>query len=228
MNKKLRVLLADDHEIVLQGLRSVLSQPEFEVVGSVGDGLALVAESKALQPDVIVTDITMPLLNGLDAARNIRRNQPKMKIVFLTMHSEIGYATEAMALGNSAYVLKSAAADELAEAIHHVQRGELYISPRIEATVTENLRRSRPGKTSSDLSAREREILQLIAEGKTFKEIASLLGISPRTVEFHRNRIADKTGRRTMADLTRYAVRLGIVEEKGPGVGGVKSSEIGD
>jgi len=211
---KVRLLLADDHNIVLEGLRSVLNQPDFEVVGWVGDGRSLIEAAKNHCPDVIVTDVTMPLLNGIDAARRIRKLQPKARIVFLTMHPDIGYATEALALGNCAYVLKSSAADELSDAIHAVMRGTTYVTPRIAASVMENLRKRKPGKSSVELSSREREILQLIAEGKTFKEIAGLLKISPRTVEFHRNRIADKTGQKTMADLTRYAVRLGIIAEK--------------
>jgi DNA-binding NarL/FixJ family response regulator len=214
MMKKVRLLLADDHDIVLQGLRTVLNLPDFEVVGTVGDGRSLVKAVKDCQPDVIITDVTMPILNGIDAARKIRKVQPKMKIIFLSMHSDLGYATEAMALGNSAYVVKSSAADELSIAIHTVMRGETYVSPRIAASVTENLGKRKPGAANGELSTREREVLQLIAEGKTFKEIASTLSISPRTVEFHRNRIAEKTGRRTMADLTRYAVRLGIIAEK--------------
>lgn len=212
--KKVRLLLADDHDIVLQGLRSVLNLPDFEVVGSVGDGRSLVKAARDYQPDVIITDVTMPILNGIDAARRIRKVQPKMKIIFLTMHPDIGYATEALALGDSAYVLKSSAADELSDAIHAVMGGETYVSPKIAASVMENLGKRKPGVSNGELSAREREVLQLIAEGKTFKEIASILSISPRTVEFHRNRIAEKTGRRTMADLTRYAVRLGIIAEK--------------
>jgi DNA-binding NarL/FixJ family response regulator len=216
MNKPIRLLLADDHDIVLQGLRSVLNLPDLEVVGSVGDGRSLVKAAKEFRPDVIVTDVTMPILNGLDAARRILSLQPRMKVVFLTMHPDIGYATEALALGNSAYVLKGSAAEELANAIHAVVRGEAYVSPKIAPLVMENLRKRMPGKPSVELSMREREILQLIAEGKTFKEIASILTISPRTVEFHRNRISVKTGQRTMADLTRYAVRLGIIAEKHP------------
>ena len=216
MIKKVRLLLADDHDIVLQGLRSVLNSPDLEVIGSVGDGQSLIKAVKDLQPDVVVTDITMPTLNGIDAARKIRKLQPRMKIVFLTMHPDIGYATEAVALGNSAYVLKSSAADELPDAIHAVMRGEHYVSPRIASSVEEDLLRRKPGKTRIELSGREREILQLIAEGKTFKEIASTLSISPRTVEFHRNRISEKTGLRTMADLTRHAVRLGIIRGDGP------------
>ena len=211
MNRKVRLLLADDHDIVLQGLRSVLNLPDIEVVGSVGDGRSLIKAAKDYQPDVVVTDVTMPMLNGIDAARRIRKVQPKVKFVFLTMHPDIGYATEALSLGNAAYVLKGAAAEELPRAIDAVMRGEMYVSPKIKASVTENLQKKMPGKAGAELSAREREILQLIAEGKTFKEIASLLSISPRTVEFHRTRITEKTGRRTMADLTRYAVRLVII-----------------
>jgi DNA-binding NarL/FixJ family response regulator len=213
--KRVRLLLADDHDIVLEGLRRVLDQPDLEVVGTAPDGRSLIKFTKDLQPDVVITDITMPMLNGLDAVRAIRKVQPKTKIVFLTMHPDIAYATEALALGNCAYVLKSSAMDELVNAIHSVVRGESYVTPKIAAAVLENLRKRKPGeKTSTQLSAREREILQLIAEGRTFKEIASMLSISPRTVEFHRNRIAEKTGQKTMADLTRYAVRIGVIAEK--------------
>jgi DNA-binding NarL/FixJ family response regulator len=214
MTKKIKLLLADDHDIVLQGLRNVLNLPEFEVVGEVGDGRSLIKAAQTHAPDVIITDITMPILNGIDAAHSIRKLQPKMRIVFLTMHQDIGYAMEALGFGNSAYVLKRSAANELPDAIHAVMRGEMYISPKIAATVTENLHKKKSGDSKGELSPREREVLQLIAEGKTFKEIGSTLSISPRTVEFHRNRIAEKTGRRTMADLTRYAVRLGIIAEK--------------
>jgi DNA-binding NarL/FixJ family response regulator len=212
--KKTRIILADDHNIVIEGLRKVLEHPDLEVVAAVGDGRSLIKAVKELNPDVIVTDITMPILNGIDAARKIRKTQPKLKIVFLTMHPDIGYATEALALGGSAYVLKSSAANELVDAILAVVKGDTYITPKIAGAVEENLRKRAPGRAQADLSPREREILQLIAEGKTFKEIAGMLSISPRTVEFHRNRIAEKTGRKTMADLTRYAIRIGVVSEK--------------
>jgi DNA-binding NarL/FixJ family response regulator len=215
--KRIQILLADDHDIVIEGLRRILDQPEFQVVAAVGDGRDLLKAAKEWLPDVIITDITMPLLNGIDAARKIRKIQPKTRIVFLTMHPDIGYAMEALSLGGSAYVLKNSAGDDLPEAIRAVMRGETFVSPKISGSVTENLRKRTPRKTQVDLSAREREILQLIAEGRTFKEIAAMLNISPRTVEFHRNKIADKTGRKTMADLTRYAVRIGIVTEKRDG-----------
>jgi DNA-binding NarL/FixJ family response regulator len=212
--KKTRIILADDHNIVIEGLRKVLEHPDFEVLAAVGDGRSLIKAAKDLNPDVIVTDITMPILNGIDAARKIRKTHPKLKIVFLTMHPDIGYATEALSLGGSAYVLKSSAADELADAIRAVMRGDTYVTPKIAGAVEENLRKRTPGRAHVELSPREREILQLIAEGRTFKEIAAMLSISPRTVEFHRNRIAEKTGRKTMADLTRYAIRIGVVAEK--------------
>jgi DNA-binding NarL/FixJ family response regulator len=212
--KKTQILLADDHDIVIEGLRRVLDQPDFEIVASVGDGQSLVKGAKQWKPDVIITDITMPLLNGIDAARKIRKANPKIRLVFLTMHPDVGYALEALSLGSCAYVLKGSAADDLPDAIRAVMRGETYVSPKIAGSVTENLQKRTPRRTQVELSAREREILQLIAEGRTFKEIAALLNISPRTVEFHRNKIADKTGRKTMADLTRYAVRIGIVTEK--------------
>jgi DNA-binding NarL/FixJ family response regulator len=215
--KNIRLLLADDHDIVVEGLRRVLDRPDFEIVASVGDGRSLIKAAKEWNPDVIVTDITMPLLNGIDAARKIRKTQARAKIVFLTMHPDIGYATEALSFGGCAYVLKSSAATELPDAILAVMRGDLYITPRIELAVLDNLRKRTTGRAQAELSPREREILQLIAEGRTFKEIAALLSISPRTVEFHRNRIAEKTGGKTMADLTRYAVRIGVVSEKQQG-----------
>jgi len=212
--KPIRLVLADDHDIVLQGLYRVLPQPEFEIVACFNDGRKLLNGVEEFQPDVIVTDITMPSLNGIDAARKIRKLQPRARIVFLTMHPDVGYATEALSLGGCGYVIKASAADELPIAIHSVMRGETYVSPKIAPQVLENLSKSKHGVVAGDLSAREREVLQLIAEGKTFKEIASLLNISPRTVEFHRNRIAEKTGGKTMAELTRFAVRLGIVAER--------------
>jgi DNA-binding NarL/FixJ family response regulator len=174
--------------------------------------LALLKAVEELRPDVVITDVTMPLLNGIDAAKSIIKLNPKAKIVFLTMHPDVGYATAALSLGSCGYVLKSSAADELMDAIHAVVRGETYVTPRIAGAVIEQLRKPKPDLPHIEMTARERQILQLIAEGRTFKEIATILNISPRTVEFHRNKIAEKTGFRTTAELARYAVRIGILD----------------
>jgi DNA-binding NarL/FixJ family response regulator len=210
--KRWRLLLADDHDIVLDGLRSVLDQPDFEIVGSVTDGLALAKAAAELRPDVIVTDITMPLLNGLDAARQIRKVDSKVKIVFLTMHPDIGYAVEALSLGGSGYVLKSSVSDELLVAIRDVLRGVTYVSQAIREQAMQALHRSAKEGTASDpLTSRQLEVLQMLAEGRAVKEIAYWLNVSPRTVAFHKYRIMEQLGVHSAAELARYAVKRGIV-----------------
>ena len=207
------VLIADDHSVVVEGLRRILDRPEFEVVGVVNDGRALVQAAAQLQPDVIITDVAMPLLNGIDAAREIHKQNRKPKIVFLTMHPEVAYATAALAAGASGYVLKSAAGEELINAIRDALNGRIYIS-KVLATSVEHAREIRPTKTRSAvdlLTHRQHEVLQLLAEGRQVKEIAAILKLSPKTVEFHKYRIMDLLGVRTVADLTRYAVKRGIV-----------------
>jgi DNA-binding NarL/FixJ family response regulator len=210
--KRWRVLLADDHDVVLAGLRTVLSDPDFEIVDSVRDGRALVARTMELRPDVIVTDISMPLLNGIDAARQIREIDPRTKIVFLTIHSDIGYATAALSLGNSAYVLKTSVAAELPVAVRSLLVGNDYVSRAIEEPVRRALgcRPQRPEQTGV-LTERQREVLQLLAEGKSVKEVAAVLSVSPRTAEYHKYRIMDALGVRSVAELARYAVKEGIV-----------------
>jgi DNA-binding NarL/FixJ family response regulator len=211
--KRCNVLIADDHDIVIEGLRRLLDDPQLEIVGTVRDGHALVREVARLQPDVIVTDISMPLLNGIDAARQIRKQHSEVKIIFLTMHPEVSYAVNALAMGNCGYVLKSSAADELVDAIHAVVRGDCYLTSRIAGSVIDYLRNHKTEMSAVEISDRERQILQLIAEGRTFKEVATMLNISVRTVEFHRNNISAKTGFRSTAELARYAARIGIVNE---------------
>jgi len=211
--KRWRLLLADDHDIVLAGLRQVLDQPDFEIVGSVTDGRALVKAAGELLPDVIVADVTMPLLNGIDAARQIRKVDATVKIVFLTMHPDIGYATEALSLGRCGYVLKSSVADELPTAIRDVLGGRTYVARAIREPVMRSLQAPvHSGGIASDrLTLRQREVLQMLAEGRTVKEIASTLNVSPRTVEFHKYRIMAEVGVRTVAELARYAVKKGLV-----------------
>jgi DNA-binding NarL/FixJ family response regulator len=218
--KHCTVLLADDHDVVLEGLRRILDRPGFWIIGTVHDGLELLEAAAALTPDVIVVDVTMPLLNGIEAVRQLRRARCNSKIVFLTMHTEVSYATEALAAGGSAYVLKSSRGEELVAAIQEVLSGRTYVSGALEEPVRQAMQRlahhragKGPGRVSEQdgLTPRRREILQLLAEGRHVKEIASLLHISPRTVEFHKYGLMETLGVRSVADLARYAARHGMV-----------------
>ena len=209
-----RILMADDHSLVLAGLRKLV-EAEGEVVGTVEDGRALVEEAQKLRPDIILLDISMPLLNGLDAARQLTKLVPESKLVFLTMHAAPTYATEAFKAGASAYLIKRSAASELKQAIQAVTRGQHYMTPLITKDVLaatlhppEGLLRKR---TVSTLTARQREVLQLVAEGKSAKAIAAILNISVKTVEFHKARIMDMLDLHSTADLTKYAVAEGLV-----------------
>jgi DNA-binding NarL/FixJ family response regulator len=209
---KPRLLLADDHELFLDGLRKLL-EADFELVGAVGDGRAAVAAFEELRPELLLLDIGLPLLNGIEAARHIRRNTPDAAILFVTMQTDRIYVEEAFRAGGTGYVLKQAAARELKEAIRIVLGGRFYVSPMIAAKVGTLPFDS--GKTPTDLfggqlTPRQREVLQLVAEGKSMKEIAQILKISVRTVEFHKNGIMQELGCRTTAELTRYALGHGI------------------
>jgi len=209
---KTRVLLADDHTIVAEGLRSLL-ESEFEFVGTVGDGRALLEAARNLKPDVIVADISMPLLNGLDAARQLKRDGVKAKIVFLTMHAEAQLAAEAFRAGASGYVLKSSAGEELIAAIHEVAKGRAYVTPLITKDVLSFLMgAARQGRQPAvKLTPRQREVLQLVAEGRTMKEVASILNISVRTVESHKYEMMEALGVQTNAELVQYAIKIGLV-----------------
>ena len=211
--KPWRVLLADDHDIVIEGLRRVLNHPEIEIAGAVHDGRALLRAAREIHPDIIVTDVTMPLLNGIDATRQIRESDPNVKIIFLTMHPDVSFATEALAAGGSGYVLKNSAGDELLTAIREAMNGRTYVTKSIAEAVKLGLSsRSNTWRSPLDkLTSRQREVLQLLAEGLQVKEIAVRLHVSPRTVEFHKYRIMDELGLRTTAELSRYAARHGIV-----------------
>ncbi|MGH9835247.1 MAG: response regulator [Blastocatellia bacterium] len=209
---KTRVLLADDHTIVAEGLRSLL-EGEFEFVGTVGDGRALLEAARKLDPDVIVADISMPLLNGLDAVRQLKRGGSTAKIVFLTMHSEAQLAAEAFRAGASGYLLKSSAGEELVTAIHEVVKGRAYVTPLITKDVLSFLMDAahQPDQPAIKLTPRQREVLQLIAEGRTMKEIASILNISVRTVESHKYEMMQALGVQTNAELVQYAIKIGLV-----------------
>jgi DNA-binding NarL/FixJ family response regulator len=212
--KRTRVLLGDDHTIIMEGVRRIL-EPHFDVVGAVGDGRALVAAAQQLHPDLVVADISMPLLNGIEAARLLQKSNPEIKIIFLTMHPDPTYAAEAFRMGASGYVLKSSAADELVTAIQEAIRGRVYVTPLVAGNVMHQLMQEpqAPEKLSSALTQRQREVLQLVAEGRSAKEIAEILKVSPRTVEFHKYRIMEALGMHTTAELTQYAIRHGIVGE---------------
>ena len=205
---KPRILLADDHKIVLDGLNVLLS-PEFDIVATAADGRQLVEKALALRPDVIVADISMPLLNGIEAARQL----PKSKFVFLTMHPDPSYLLRALEAGALAYVLKHAASEELVTAIRQALAGQSYISPGLRTpAIDEMLDETRVHlRHSLELTPRQREVLQLIAEGKSAKEIGGILNISPRTVETHKYKMMDDLGVKTSAELIQHAIRQGLV-----------------
>ena len=211
MNKP-SILLADDHTLFVEALHNVL-EPEFTLVGEVGDGRALLEAAPRLLPDVILLDLSMPLLNGIDAAYQLRRLVPDSKLLFLSMHGDATYVTEAFRAGAAGYVLKRSTATELLQAIRAVLRGQLYVSPMLAKDMLDPLLHSKRSLTApqKQLTIRQREVLQLVAEGRSLKEIATILCVSVKTVEFHKTRIVKQLGLSTTADLTKYAVTHGLV-----------------
>ena len=206
-----QVLIADDHPLIRQGLRSLLEKRGFTVVGEAVDGREATQLAQELEPDVAVLDLAMPLLNGLDAAREIIRASRRTKTILVTVHTADQYVLEALQAGVRGYVLKSQATADLVQAVHEVMRGGRYLSPGISEAVVQACL----GKTdlpSDPLTSREREVLQLIAEGKTTKGIAGLLGLSVKTVESHRTRLMEKLDIRQTAGLVRYAIRRGLIQ----------------
>ena len=210
--RKIRVLLADDHKIVLEGLKSLL-EPEFDLVGTVEDGSALVKEAERLHPDVIVVDISMPLLNGIEAVRQIKKTNDQIKVIFLTMHPEVAYAAKAFEAGASGYVLKRSASRELITAINDAMKERTYVTPMIAGELLHSYNKTQPGQNlfSKKLTPRQEEILQLLAEGHPIKEIANILHISPRTVETHKYNMMHELKLKTTADLDKYAIKQGII-----------------
>lgn len=206
------VLLADDHAIVTEGLEGLL-KPHFKLLGTVHDGRALVSATNQLRPDVVVTDISMPLLNGLEAVRQIKKQLPRTKIIVLTMHGEPEMAVEAFRAGASAYLLKISSGEELVRAIEEVSQGRAYLSPLITRDLLSIMIEARGGSTGkgSRITPRQREVLQLIAEGRTMKEVASILNISPRTAETHKYDMMEILGVKTTAALIQYALRERLV-----------------
>ena len=212
--KKPRVLMADDHSLILAGLRKLVDG-ECDVVGTVEDGRALVEAAQRLRPDLILLDISMPLLNGLEAARQLRPLVPESKLIFLTMHASPTYATEAFQAGACGYLLKRSAASELSLAIKSVLQGQHYLTPSLTKDVLDSVLKPSTGErgkkaASAALTARQREVLQLVAEGRGTKEIATVLSVSVKTVEFHKSRIMQQLDIHTTADLTKYAITHGI------------------
>ena len=208
-----KVLLADDHAVVAQGLAALL-EDTFDLVGVVHDGRALLTAVDTLRPDVVVTDISMPLLNGLDAVRHIRASHPEVKIIILTMHKETQLAADAFRAGASGYMLKVSPGEELITAIEQVAMGRAYVTTLLAKDLITLLMEARSeGSGDTPLTPRQREVLQLVAEGRTMKEVASILHISPRTAESHKYEIMRVLGVDTTAALVQYAVRLKLVAE---------------
>jgi len=207
----MRVLLADDHQLFRQGLRSLLEGAGHEVVGEAADGREALKLARSLCPDVAVLDLSMPLLNGLDAARELLRTAPETRTVLLTMYTDRCYVLQALRSGTRGYVLKTQAADDLICAIRAVVRGEMYLSPAISASVVDAYLHN-TDEPSDPLTPRERQILQLVAEGNSTKEIANLLNISFKTAESHRGRTMKKLDIHDVAGLVRYAINRGLIQ----------------
>ena len=207
----LRILIGDDHSLIREGVTRLL-ESHYNVVGSAADGKALVQSAFELAPDLVVLDVTMPILNGIDAAREIKKALPSTKLIFLSMHSNGIYLRKAFEAGASGYVLKSGATEELLNAIETVRTGAPYVSPGFDRRVIDDARHlsEKSSRATIELTSRQRQILQLIAEGKQNKEIADILCVSVKTVEFHRGRLMEKLGARTVAELTRVAIQEGL------------------
>jgi DNA-binding NarL/FixJ family response regulator len=209
--KRARVLLADDHVLLAEALEHLLKN-EFDVVGTVADGRALLKAAGELAPDVVVVDIGMPLLNGLDAGEQLKALHPAMKVIYITQNREPRFAVEAFRRHASGYLLKDSAASELTAAIRDALRGKTYVSPVIAKGLQAHEFAAPDDRVAlRDLSARERQVLQLLAEGKSMKEVASVLEISPRTVEFHKYRVMELLRVKTNAELVQQAIKLGLI-----------------
>jgi two-component system, NarL family, response regulator NreC len=206
-----RVLLADDHALFREGLKSLLAAGEFDIVAEAANGQDAIKEARRLRPDVAIVDVSMPGLNGVDAAREMLRASPRSKVILLTMHKDHAYLAEALRAGARGYILKSRGVAELLDALREVAQGGVYLSPGMSREVADAyLTGDKPA--ASPLSPREREVLQLIAEGKTTKEVAAVLFISFKTVESHRQRIMSKLDIHETASLVRYAIRQGLIQ----------------
>ena len=207
---KPRVLLADDHALLVGAFEKLLSG-EFEIVGQVNDGRALVAAAAKLQPDVIVLDISMPLLNGLEAGRQIKQTNRNIKLIYVTMNEDSDIAAEAFRAGASGYILKRSAVSELSTAIREVMLGRSYITPLVASGLVGSLMHTDDPKLTDVLTSRQREVLQLLAEGHSMKQVAGVLNLTPRTVAFHKYRMMEQLKVKSTAELIQYAVKHHIV-----------------
>jgi DNA-binding NarL/FixJ family response regulator len=217
----IRVLIADDHAVVAEGLRHLVeAERDIEVVACVGDGREAVQRARDTQPDVVIMDMSMPELNGADAARAILERDPRCRVIVLSMYSQREYVRRALKAGAAGYVVKRSAAKELVEAIRAVHAGQRYLSPRVADVVLEDYTDEKRDDPLSRLSSREREVLQLLAEGRTGAQIAERLALSQKTVETYRARLVEKLGIRDLAGLVRFAIQKGLVSlEEGPASG---------
>ena len=209
--KRPRVLLADDHRLLREAFAQLLA-PSCEIVGAVADGRALLAAARELQPDVVVLDIAMPVLNGLDAARQLKRSMPDIKVIFLTVSEDPDLAAEAIRIGASAFLLKNSAATELFQAIQDAVQGRSYVTPQATHNLVSSFLHDRAAtRKSGTLSPRQREVLQLLAEGHSMKEIGRILKITPRTVAFHKYSMMEEFGIKSSAELVQFAVKRHVV-----------------
>lgn len=213
----IRILIADDHKIVCDGLKALLkAQPEMEIVGQASNGREAVKLARQQKPDMVIMDVAMPDLNGLEAVRQILTAHPHIKVIALSMHSDRRYVTGMLSAGASGYILKHCAFEELVQAIHIVLSHQVYLSPAIAGIVVQELAQSKtsplrqPVPSSQSLTSREREVLQLISEGHSAREIAQRLHLSVKTIETHRRQMMEKLGIHSIADLTKFAIREGL------------------
>jgi DNA-binding NarL/FixJ family response regulator len=209
---KARILLADDHTLVVEAFKKLL-EPEFEVVGTVGDGRALLRLAPELQPDVVLVDLNMPLLNGLDASEQLKQLMPKVKIIVLTMNEDAEIAAETLQKWASGYLLKKSAGSELLKAVRDVLVGLRYVTPAMKTELAEIAAREPRSESSRALTARQREVLQLLAEGHTMKEAAAILHVTARTVAFHKYRIMRDFGLENNSELLRFAIKQNVVNQ---------------
>jgi len=210
--KRIRILLADDHAVVRQGFKMILdAQPDMEIVGEAANGRQAVDLAEQLRPDVVVMDVSMPELNGIEATRRLASSLPHARVIALSMHKDSVYVREILRAGARGYLLKDSGAADLVAAIRAVASGESYLSPAVSNAVLDDYRRHATNPIDL-LTSREREVLQLLAEGKTNKEIAALLNLSVYTVEAHRGRILEKLNLHSIGELVRFAVRSGLIE----------------
>jgi DNA-binding NarL/FixJ family response regulator len=209
--ERVRILLADDHPMICAGFQKLL-EPQYDVVGSVGDGRTLLKAAAELKPDVVLLDIGMPLLNGLDAGRELKRLMPDIKLIFLTMNPDFDLAAEALRIGASGYLLKNSQASELVQAVRDVVRGSSYVTPQIRDAMEEIfIRDPKAVNRPKHLTDRQREVLQMLAEGRSMKEIAHILQIKHRTVRFHKSRIMEELRISTNSELVQYAIKHGMI-----------------